>query len=88
MPTIGQNGQKLHFWPFLTANCKKLRIFPTIKIIKLCETTEKPSETFIFTSNGPLYGGKLMENGEKLAKMDKNHYFSPFLLNFWHLFCI
>ena len=47
-------------------------------MIKLCATTEKPLETFIFTSNSPLYGAKLMKNGPKLAKMAKNGIFGHF----------
>jgi len=78
----------LHFWPFLTANWEKLRIVSTKKMIEVCATTEKLSETFIFTSNSPLYGAKLIKNGQKLAKIAKNRLFSSFLVKIWVLFCI
>ena len=55
---MSQNGQKLHFWPFLRPNYGKIRLFKGIKMITLGVQNDKLSETFILPSNRPLYGAK------------------------------
>ena len=51
-------------------------------MIKLCVTNEKHSETFIFTSNAPLYSDKLRKNGQNGQKSTKITIFRHVWLKF------